>query len=119
MFLPPNLQTPFSSVPILLDKKGKLKKKLLRLSGPLDHGATATNMLDQVEEKRDPTWVWSFLELVLNLEVTQKGPKIQKLENPNTRIKSMFREDFRNPASLAPNGLPHFKDYKLHSQTAA
>ena len=29
---------------------------------------------------------------------------------------SMFPEDFRNPGSLAPNGLHHFRDYKLHFQ---
>ena len=28
----------------------------------------------------------------------------------------MFPEDFRNPGSLAPNGLHHFRDYKLHFQ---
>ena len=103
-------------MPILLDKKRVDFKKEYKGEGFLDHWTT---MLDQVEDSWDSTWVWSFFGACNKSKSFTKGPKIQKLENPNTRIKSMFREDFRNPASLAPNGLPHYKDYKLHSQTAA
>ena len=63
-------------------------------------------------------------ELVVKLKVTTKDTTPERKKNAKTKIKKreikgMFPEAFRNPASLAPNGLPHFRDYKLHSQTAS